>query len=133
MQGQTPCKRTETLLRDGCKEMLTSALHNIGLKISIVSKSPSNLRNVVDVLRYRSRRIESFSEENTCTTVRELAHEHGVSKSTVSEHLKKIRKPKLRKLIPHEPKGNKRNGCFEYLNASSVELKRHKRGPYCDV
>lgn len=60
-------------------------------------------------------------EANTLVTVRELAKEHCVGKSSVWEHLRKIRKTKL--------KGHQKNLRFE---VSSALLLRNKSDPVLD-
>ncbi|XP_026709786.1 histone-lysine N-methyltransferase SETMAR-like [Athene cunicularia] len=74
--------------------------------------------------------LKALVEADTCTTVRELAKELGVSISTVSDHLKKIGKSKkLDKWVPHELNENHRNHYFE---VSSALLFHNQNNPFLD-
>ena len=74
--------------------------------------------------------LKALVEANPRTTVRELAEELGVSKTTVSDHLKQIGKSKkLDKWVPHELNENQKNRRFE---VSSALLLRNKNDPFLD-
>lgn len=74
--------------------------------------------------------LRALVEANPRTTVRELAEELGVSKTTISDRLKQIGKSKkLDKWVPHELNENQKNRRFE---VSSALLLRNKNDPFLD-
>lgn len=74
--------------------------------------------------------LNALVEANPRTTVRELAEELGVSKTTVSDHLNCIGKSKkLDKWVPHNLNENQKNRRFE---VSSALLLRNKNDPFLD-